>query len=146
MSIGDLQHRQMNREWCSAVRARLTNRECSSDDFRASLRRLPRFVESTLNAMPFVLKDLFLLENRAMISSFVARGRGDALDARQAQHQIWSDRMLTYLWIAIGGALGSMARFWCNGIVSRHFGETFPWGTLLINALGSFAIGFFATF
>jgi CrcB protein len=49
--------------------------------------------------------------------------------------------MITYLWIAIGGALGSVGRFWLNGIVSRHFGETFPWGTMLINVTGSLAIG-----
>ena len=50
--------------------------------------------------------------------------------------------MLTYLWVAIGGALGSMSRFWLNGIVSRHFGESFPWGTMVINVTGSFVIGF----
>jgi CrcB protein len=50
-----------------------------------------------------------------------------------------------YLWIAIGGALGSVARYWFSGIVGRHFGETFPWGTLLVNVTGSFVIGFFAT-
>jgi fluoride exporter len=53
--------------------------------------------------------------------------------------------MLMYLWVAIGGALGSMGRFWLNGIVSRHFGETFPWGTMLINISGSLLIGLFAT-
>lgn len=53
--------------------------------------------------------------------------------------------MLMYLWVAIGGALGSVGRFWINGLVSRHFGETFPWGTMLINITGSLAIGFFAT-
>ena len=52
--------------------------------------------------------------------------------------------MLMYLWVAIGGALGSVGRFWINGIVSRDFGETFPWGTMLINVTGSFIIGFFA--
>jgi CrcB protein len=53
--------------------------------------------------------------------------------------------MLAYLWIAIGGALGSVARFWFSGFVARHWGENFPWGTLLVNVSGSFAIGFFAT-
>jgi len=48
-----------------------------------------------------------------------------------------------YLWIAIGGALGSMARYWCTGVGARLFGESFPWGTLAINILGSFVIGFF---
>ncbi len=52
---------------------------------------------------------------------------------------------MSYLWIAVGGALGSVARFWCSGLAARHFGETFPWGTLLVNGLGSFAIGFFAS-
>ena len=52
---------------------------------------------------------------------------------------------MSYLWIAIGGALGSVARFWFSGVVARQFGETFPWGTLLVNVTGSFAIGFFAT-
>src|SRR5206468_10091315 len=58
---------------------------------------------------------------------------------------IWRVTMLAYLWIAIGGALGSVARFWFSGVVARQFGETFPWGTLLVNVSGSFAIGFFAT-
>ena len=49
--------------------------------------------------------------------------------------------MLAYLWVAIGGALGSAGRYWLNGIISAHFGETFPWGTMFINVTGSFAIG-----
>ncbi|PTX97798.1 fluoride efflux transporter CrcB [Opitutus sp. ER46] len=53
--------------------------------------------------------------------------------------------MLLYLVIALGGALGSVTRFWLNGLVSNQLGETFPWGTLLINVTGSFVIGFFAT-
>src|SRR5208283_1255051 len=51
--------------------------------------------------------------------------------------------MTLYLWIAIGSALGGTARFALSGIVANHFGETFPWGTLIINVTGSFAIGFF---
>jgi CrcB protein len=53
--------------------------------------------------------------------------------------------MLTYLWVAIGGALGSVARFWLNGLVAARFGESFPWGTMVVNVSGSFIIGFFAT-
>lgn len=52
--------------------------------------------------------------------------------------------MLTYLWVAVGGALGSLARFWLSGVVARGIGETFPWGTIVINVTGSFVIGFFA--
>jgi CrcB protein len=51
--------------------------------------------------------------------------------------------MVSYLWIAIGGALGTTARFWLSGVVARTIGETFPWGTLVINVSGSFVIGFF---
>ena len=50
-----------------------------------------------------------------------------------------------YLWVALGSALGGAARFFCTGIAAKLFGETFPWGTLLVNVLGSFIIGFFAT-
>jgi CrcB protein len=50
--------------------------------------------------------------------------------------------MLAYLWVAIGGALGSMARYGLGGLVSDKFGQAFPWGTLVINVTGSFVIGF----
>jgi fluoride exporter len=53
--------------------------------------------------------------------------------------------MQSYLWIALGGALGSVARFWASGFAARHFGEVFPWGTLIVNVSGSFLIGAFAT-
>src|SRR5512136_262523 len=53
--------------------------------------------------------------------------------------------MAAYLWVALGGALGSVARYWFSGVVARQFGETFPWGTILVNVSGSFVIGFFAT-
>ena len=53
--------------------------------------------------------------------------------------------MATYLLIAVGGALGSVARAWLGTVVTRFMGPQFPWGTILINVLGSFVIGFFAT-
>ena len=53
--------------------------------------------------------------------------------------------MSMYFWVAVGSALGGVGRYWCSGLVARHFGETFPWGTLAVNVLGSFVIGFFAT-
>jgi fluoride exporter len=49
------------------------------------------------------------------------------------------------MWVALGGALGSVARYWCSGIVARWMGETFPWGTLIVNVAGSLLIGFIAT-
>jgi|SRR5690606_9000236 CrcB protein len=52
--------------------------------------------------------------------------------------------MLSYLGIAVGSALGGVGRHWCSVLIARHFGETFPWGTLLVNVLGSLLIGLFA--
>lgn len=50
-----------------------------------------------------------------------------------------------YFWVALGSALGGVARFWCSGFVAERVGGTFPWGTMLVNVLGSFVIGLFAT-
>ncbi|HKD20770.1 MAG TPA: fluoride efflux transporter CrcB [Rhizomicrobium sp.] len=49
-----------------------------------------------------------------------------------------------YLAVAVGGALGTMGRYFLSGLVANTFGGTFPWGTLIINVTGSFVIGFFA--
>jgi CrcB protein len=51
--------------------------------------------------------------------------------------------ILTYAWVALGGALGSMARFWMADAVAALTGPSFPWGTLGINVVGSFVIGLF---
>lgn len=53
------------------------------------------------------------------------------------------DAVATYLWIALGSALGGMARYACSNLAVTWFGPSFPWGTLIINVLGSFVIGFF---
>lgn len=50
-----------------------------------------------------------------------------------------------YFWIILGGAIGTLARYGLNNFVTAHLGGHFPWGTLVINITGSFAIGFFAT-
>ena len=52
--------------------------------------------------------------------------------------------LTTWLAVAIGGALGSLARFWMTGAATRLTGPSFPWGTLLINILGSWLIGVIA--
>jgi|SRR6185437_934002 fluoride exporter len=52
--------------------------------------------------------------------------------------------MYTYLSVALGGALGSMARYATGVYVGRWLGTAFPWSTLLINIVGSFLIGAFA--
>jgi CrcB protein len=48
---------------------------------------------------------------------------------------------IAYLWVALGGALGSVSRYWINGLVSAKAAATFPWGTLTINVTGSLIIG-----
>ncbi|MGE0109918.1 MAG: fluoride efflux transporter CrcB [Bdellovibrionales bacterium] len=53
--------------------------------------------------------------------------------------------MSSYIFIAIGSALGGIARFWCAEWAATSFDDTFPWGTMLVNIIGSFLIGFFAT-
>ena len=56
-----------------------------------------------------------------------------------------SPAALATFWVAIGGALGSVARYWMAVGVARIAGETFPWGTLFINIIGSFVIAYFGT-
>lgn len=51
--------------------------------------------------------------------------------------------MGAYLSVAVGGALGSVGRYWLGVVAIRFWGEHFPWGTLIINILGSFVIGFY---
>jgi CrcB protein len=50
---------------------------------------------------------------------------------------------MQYFWVALGSALGGMARYWCSGVAAWLIGETFPFGTLIVNVVGSFVIGAF---
>src|SRR5215213_6582686 len=54
--------------------------------------------------------------------------------------------MLNYFMVAIGGAMGSVARFWISTVTAERFTETFPLGTLAVNVTGSFLIGLLAAF
>lgn len=49
------------------------------------------------------------------------------------------------VWVAVGSAIGGVARYWCSDLIAHLFGETFPWGTLIVNVVGSFLIGLIAT-
>jgi CrcB protein len=53
--------------------------------------------------------------------------------------------IFTYFYVALGSALGGIARFWLSGLVGQRVGEIFPWGTIVVNVTGSFVIGFFGT-
>lgn len=50
--------------------------------------------------------------------------------------------MQKYLLVALGGALGSMARFWVGSTVAGRMGTRFPYGTFVINMTACFIIGF----
>jgi CrcB protein len=47
-----------------------------------------------------------------------------------------------YLFIAIGGALGSIARFWVGSTIAGRMGIKFPYGTLIVNVSACLVIGF----
>ncbi|MCQ8239756.1 fluoride efflux transporter CrcB [Rhizosaccharibacter radicis] len=51
--------------------------------------------------------------------------------------------MRLYLLVAAGGATGSVLRAWVGSTMLALTGPGFPWGTILINVVGSFVIGFF---
>jgi CrcB protein len=51
--------------------------------------------------------------------------------------------MKNYALVAAGGMIGAMARYGLTGWISTKNRGTFPWGTLAVNAIGSFLIGFF---
>ena len=48
--------------------------------------------------------------------------------------------------LALGGALGTLSRYWLSGAIHESAGPGFPLGTLAVNALGCLAAGFLATF
>lgn len=65
--------------------------------------------------------------------------RGGAVMATQM-----AEIVMALALVAIGGFLGSMARFWVSGVVARRYGEIFPWGTLAVNVTGAAVIGVLA--
>src|SRR5215213_5585291 len=49
--------------------------------------------------------------------------------------------MARFLWICLGGAVVTGARYLLSGWLLRAAGAAFPWGTLAVNVLGSFLLG-----
>ncbi|SJZ37567.1 CrcB protein [Enhydrobacter aerosaccus] len=43
--------------------------------------------------------------------------------------------------VAVGATLGTPARFFVSGVIARRFGETIPWGTLVVNVSGCLVMG-----
>jgi CrcB protein len=59
----------------------------------------------------------------------------------------WSiEKLVLYVLISLGSGIGGVSRFTCIETSTLLFGDAFPWGLLIINAVGSFIIGFFFTF
>ena len=54
--------------------------------------------------------------------------------------------MQKYLLIALGGALGSVARYWVGSAVGGRIGIRFPYGTLVVNLTACLVIGFTLTY
>jgi fluoride exporter len=52
--------------------------------------------------------------------------------------------MTAYLYIAAGGALGSIGRYWMASTIDGRFNTAFPHGTVAVNILGCFIIGMLA--
>jgi len=53
---------------------------------------------------------------------------------------------MKFLYIGMGGALGAILRYVISGFTFRFFDKMFPWGTLSVNLIGAFIIGFLYTF
>jgi CrcB protein len=49
--------------------------------------------------------------------------------------------MIIVLLVLLGGAIGSLCRYWWSGLIARRLGETFPYGTLFVNLVGCFIVG-----
>lgn len=52
---------------------------------------------------------------------------------------------MRWLWVFLGGGIGSVLRYLVGGWVQGAAGTAFPWGTFVVNASGCFAIGVLAT-
>jgi CrcB protein len=51
--------------------------------------------------------------------------------------------MVKLLYLMLGGAIGTVLRYWISGLPHKIYDGSFPWGTLVVNLVGSFLIGLF---
>ncbi len=54
--------------------------------------------------------------------------------------------MQKYLLVAVGGGLGSVARYWISSTIGGRMGLKFPYGTLVVNVTACLIIGFTLTY
>jgi fluoride exporter len=57
-----------------------------------------------------------------------------------------SELLMGCVLVALGATVGPPARFFVSGVIARRFGETFPWGTLVVNVSGCLIMGGVAAF
>jgi CrcB protein len=70
------------------------------------------------------------------------RTPADLRDTRASGSREW---LWSVLAISVGGFLGANARYLSGLWIAARWGETFPWGTLAVNLVGSFILGFYLT-
>lgn len=75
--------------------------------------------------------------NQLSIISYEFVGRGGYSEGNEQMHNL-----SLALFVAAGGAIGSVCRWSVGLIAGRLMGENFPWGTFIVNVVGSFIIGF----
>lgn len=51
--------------------------------------------------------------------------------------------MINYLFVGLGAAIGGGLRYWTSNVVYKFFPTFFPYGTLVVNVIGSFLLGIF---
>lgn len=64
---------------------------------------------------------------------------------RQTKWRSTQETAFLYLAVCLGAMIGSVLRALASIAALEWFGQWFPWGTLFVNVVGSFVIGFFAT-
>ena len=79
----------------------------------------------------------FLAVAAALCSMFARTAARPAQPLNQ-RHYGREDRMLAYLWVALGSALGGVARYWCSNLVAARFGGPFPGNNSPVKRAGQF--------